>query len=104
MKEGLVITIYLKHMRDTPELSIPPILPRAILTIPEKVLSDRLTYLSHLSMRRTKEERKGAKLRLHVGVSQGKKKRKLSSDPKEDDLATSAAKKPKVFTHSAQKW
>ena len=52
-------------------------------------------------MRRTKEERKGAKLRLHVGVSQGMKKRKLSSDPKEDELTTSAAKKPKVFTHSA---
>ena len=44
---------------------------------------------------------KGAKMRLHVGVSQGKKKRKLSSGPGEDDLAPPAAKKPKVFTHSA---
>ena len=24
VKEGLVITIYLKHLRDSPELSIPP--------------------------------------------------------------------------------
>ena len=60
-----------------------------------------VTYLGLKSMRRTKEERKGAKLKLHAGVSQGMKKRKLSSDPKDDKLTTSAAKKPKVFTHSA---
>ena len=69
--------------------------------MPEEALNDRLTFLNQLSMRKTKEEREGTKMKLHVGVSQGKKKRKLSSGPGEDDLAPPAAKKPKVFTHSA---
>ena len=46
VKEGLVITIYLKHLRDSPELSIPACLPRAILSVPEKALNDRLAYLN----------------------------------------------------------
>ena len=101
VKEGLCITVYLKHLRDTPDMRVPPILPKSILDHSEKALGDRLTYLGLKSMRRTKEERKGAELRLHAGVSQGMKKRKLSSDPTDDGLAPPLAKKPKLFTISA---
>ncbi len=86
-KEGLCITVYLKHLVDTPGLRIPPILPKSVLDHSEKALSKRLTYLGLKSMRRTKAERAGAEMRLHACVSKGMKKHKLSSDPKDDRLA-----------------
>merc|ERR1712143_44232 len=39
-KEGLCITVYLKHLVDTPGLSLPPNLPKSLLDISEQVLSD----------------------------------------------------------------
>ena len=45
VKEGLCITVYLKHLHETPDMRVPPILPRAILDHSEEALGDRLTYL-----------------------------------------------------------
>ena len=99
-KEGLCITVYLKHLVDTPGLSLPPNLPESLLDISEQVLSDRLTYLKLKSMRKTKAEKAGGEMKLHAGVSKGMKKRKLSADPKEDGLAPPPAKNPKIFSHT----
>ena len=101
VKEGLCITVYLKHLVDHPDMSIPPILPKSVLDHSEEVLGERLTYLGLKSMRRTKAERAGAEMSLHAGVTKGMRKRKLPSDPKDDGLAPPLAKKPKLFTHSA---
>ena len=86
-KEGLCITVYLKHLVDTPGLSLPPNLPESILDISEKVLGERLTYLKLKSMRKTKAEKAGGEIKLHAGVSKGMKKRKHSTDPTGDRLA-----------------
>lgn len=90
VKEGLVITILLKHQR---EKNPPSIVPKVLLSMTEKVLNDRLTYLNYLSMRKTKEEKRRFKMKLQAGVSQGLRKRKLEVGPRDDDQAPPAANK-----------
>ena len=86
-KEGLCITVYLKHQTENPGMSLPTILPKTLLDLSEKVLKERLSFLKAKSMRRTKSEKEGEELKLHAGVSKGLKKRKLSEDPNGDGLA-----------------
>ncbi len=66
VKEGLCITVYLKHLCDTRDMRVPPILPKAVLDHSEMALSDRLNYLGIKSMRRTKAERASDEMRLQA--------------------------------------
>ena len=97
-KEGLCISVYLKHQTENPGMSIPTILPKSLPDLTEKVLKERLSFLEAKSTIRTKAEKEGADLKLHEGVSKGLRKRKLSEDPNGDGLSSPPAKKPKVFT------
>jgi len=103
VKEGLCITVYLKHLVNILGLRIPPILPKSVLDHSEKVLGERLTYLVLKSMRRTKAERAGAEMRLHAGVSKGLK-RKLSTDPRMTDWRPPLPRSPGCFPTLLQRW
>ena len=93
-------------MADNLGMSLPPILPESILDISDKVLSERLAYLKSKSMRRTKAEKAGGMMKLHV--SKGIKKRKLSADPTDDGLTPNAPpplpKTPRYFPTQLLRW
>ena len=99
-KEGLCISVYLKHQTENPGMSIPTILPKSLLDLSEKVLKERLSFLKAKSIMKTKAEKEGEDLKLHAGVSKGLRKRKLSEDPNGDGLAPPPDKQPRVFTHT----
>ena len=83
-KEGLLITIAFKHLRDEPGKPLPYWYPKTLSIIPEQALKDRCDFLPHKSLRPTRDEKRGLPIKLHAGVSEGMKKRKLSDRPKDD--------------------
>ena len=103
-KEGLCITVYLKHLTENPGMSLPPILPKSILDLSEKVLKERLSFLKAKSMRKTKSEKEGGEMKLHAGVFKGLKKRKLSADPTEDGLAPPLTSSPGFSLTQLLRW
>ena len=89
------MTIALKHHRDNPEKPLPICFPKTLLNTLEQALSDRLAFLTNKSLRPARDEKKGLQMKLHAGVTEGKKKRKLSDRPKDDINETPPPRRPR---------